>query len=300
MSAAAIRTAGLAKRYGRSWALLPLDLAAEAGSCLALLGHNGAGKTTLVKLLLGLVRPTAGSARVLDAAPGDPVAKGGIGFLPENIAFNGAMTGREVLTLCARLKGEPNAVVAPLLERVELADAGGRAIRTYSKGMRQRLGLAQALIGRPRLLVLDEPTSGLDPLLRRTFYETIDALKAEGACVLLSSHLLTELEAHADRVAILRRGRLVAHDRLAELGRTAGLPARIRVRAPRDAADRVAAALGGERLNGREVELCCALERKVELLRRIARLEVPIDDVEVTPPSLDDVYAHYSRPGERA
>ncbi len=300
MTAPPIRTDGLAKRYGANWALLPLDLEAEAGTCLALLGHNGAGKTTLVKLLLGLVRPSVGDARVLDAAPGDPAAKVGIGFLPENIAFNGAMTGRELLALCVRLKGERVGVVDALLDRVELADAGGRAIRTYSKGMRQRLGLAQALIGRPRLLVLDEPTSGLDPLLRRTFYETIDALKGEGCCVLLSSHVLTELEAHADRVAILRRGELVAHDRLAELGRIAGLPARIRVRAPSAVADRVAADLGGDRLDGREVELWCADERKVDLLRRVAALDLPLDDIEVTPPSLDDVYAHYSRAAEPA
>jgi len=300
MTEPAILTHGLAKRYGRRWALHPLDLAAQPGQCLALLGHNGAGKTTLVKLLLGLARPTAGDARVLGAAPGDAAAKGGIGFLPENIAFNGAMTGRELLLLCARLKGEPAAATAPLLERVGLADAGGAVIRTYSKGMRQRLGLAQALLGRPRLLVLDEPTSGLDPLLRRTFYETIDELKGAGCCVLLSSHVLTELEAHADRVAILRQGELVAHDRLEVLGRAAGLPVRIRLRTAGEATDRVAARLGGDRLNGCEVELRCDGARKMALLREIAALDLAIDDVELTPPSLDDVYAHYSRPGGHA
>ncbi len=297
MSDPSIRTEGLAKRYGKNHALHPLDLSADAGSCLALLGHNGAGKTTLIKLLLGLIAPSAGTASVLGAAPGAAASKARIGFLPENIAFNGAMTGREMLNLCAQLKREPITAVDDLLDQVGLGDAGRRKIRTYSKGMRQRLGLAQALLGRPRLLLLDEPTSGLDPLLRQTFYQTIDALKQDGACVLLSSHVLTELEAFADRIAILSAGSLVAHDTLSALSAKARLPIRLRVRAKPEAADAVAAQFGGRRVNGCNVDLVCEASGKLDLLRKLTSLPLAIDDVELAPPSLNEVYAHYAGRG---
>jgi Cu-processing system ATP-binding protein len=290
-----IATVGLAKRYGDVWAVRDLSLEVAPGTCLALLGHNGAGKTTLMKMLLGLAPPSAGQARVLGERPGAPAAKAGIGFLPESIAFQDRMTGVEVLTLFARLKREPVGCVGALLERVGLGSAGRARVRTYSKGMKQRLGLAQALIGRPRLLLLDEPTSGLDPLLRQTFYELIDELKGQGASVLLSSHVLTELEAHADRVAIMRQGELVADDRLAELARRTGLPVRIKVRLCDEVAGRIAHELGGRELNGRAVELTCPGEGKVDLLRRLTSLPVAIDDVELAPPSLNDIYAHFSR-----
>ena len=153
------------RRYGALTALTAVSLDGVPGECLALVGHNGAGKTTLMKLLLGLVRPSEGTVRTWAPTRLRPRAttRFQLGFLPETIAFDAAMTGREVLAFYARLKRLAPRTAEPLLERVGLAAAAGHRVGTYRKGMRQRLGLAQALLGRPRLLLLDEPTTGLDP-----------------------------------------------------------------------------------------------------------------------------------------
>lgn len=297
MAAIAIRELG--KRYGKRWALEGATLDVPAGTCLALLGHNGAGKTTLIKLLLGLSRPSAGTVRVLGEDPGSKASdalRRELGFLPENIAFHDAMTGREVLAFYARLKGVPVRPSLGLLERVGLADAAGRRVKTYSKGMRQRLGLAQAMLGAPRLLLLDEPTTGLDPAFRQSFYALVHELTAAGATVVLSSHALTELEARIDRVAILRAGRLVADGSLAALAREARLCTRIRVTVAPGQAGRFAEGLEPAalvRVNDRSVELSCALDDKLPLLRHLANLAGPVEDIEVAPPSLDEIFAHY-------
>jgi Cu-processing system ATP-binding protein len=299
-----VELCGAAKRYGAVVALEATSLSLAAGEVLALVGHNGAGKTTLMKLILGLVRPSAGAVRVFGA---DPAGRDGagvrkrIGFLPESVSFAGAMTGCQVLRFYLALRGEPAAAAEPLLERVGLTPAAGRRVSTYSKGMRQRLGLAQALIGRPAVLLLDEPTTGLDPTLRQTFYGIVTELRDEGCAVLLSSHALAELEHRADRVAILERGRLVAHGRLAELRRAAGLPVRIRVALPDAAAATPAAAdlrgLGAEPAGVGLMELRVANGAKVEMLGRLARLRPAIADIEVLPPSLDEIYARLRAAG---
>jgi Cu-processing system ATP-binding protein len=165
--------------------------------------------------------------------------------------------------------------------------------------MRQRVGLAQALIGRPRLMVLDEPTSGLDPVSRRDFYGILDELAGEGAAILLSSHALTEVEARTDRIVILAQGRLKANDTLANLRRKAALPIRLQVTARPDTADSVAGALAGARRNGVMVDLMCRHDEKLARLGQIAGLKGMIDDVEVLPPSLEDLYSHYSRSDSR-
>jgi Cu-processing system ATP-binding protein len=172
--AATVRLDAVAKHYGAVQAVDEVELTLYPGQCVALVGHNGAGKSTLIKLMLGLVRPTAGRVEVLGAdAAGHAFGRlrSAIGFLPENVVFPPAMTGAEVLAFHARLKRRPVRRNVALLERIGFADAAGRRAGTYSKGMRQRLGLAQALIGAPRLLLLDEPTSGLDPALRQDFYD---------------------------------------------------------------------------------------------------------------------------------
>jgi len=283
------------KRYGALTALTATSLALAAGEMLALVGHNGAGKTTLMKLILGLIRPSAGTVRVFGTDPAGregAAARARIGFLPESVSFAGAMTGHEILRFYLALRGEAATAAGPLLERVGLAQAAGRRISTYSKGMRQRLGLAQALIGRPAVLLLDEPTTGLDPTLRQTFYDTVAELRDEGCAVLLSSHALAELEHRADRVAILERGRLVAHGRLAELRRAAGLAARIRVALP-EAAPAVAhlRELGAQPAGAGLMELRVANGAKIELLERLTRLRPAIEDIEILPPTLDEVYA---------
>lgn len=282
------------KRYGTQVTVSGVSLTVRPGERIALLGHNGAGKTTLIKLILGLTRLDGGRISVFGAAPGDATARRLSAYLPESVAFNKALTGREQLGLFARLSGEPAKIVDPLLERVGLAEAARRRIGTWSKGMCQRLGLAQVLIGRPRLALLDEPTSGLDPISRHAFYAIVEEMAGAGTAVLISSHALTELEARTDRIAILREGRLVADDSLAELHARARLPIRLRVVAHDAGVDQLADRLGGQRVNGREVELTCAPGEKMGHLARITALGGLIDDVEVSPPSLEDLYRHYS------
>ena len=206
----AIMLEGVTKRYGSVEAVRDASFALTPGAT-ALVGHNGAGKTTLMKLMLGLIRPTSGAISVLGENPaaGQFEARRRLGYLPENVSFNAALTGRETLAFYARLKREPVARSMELLDRVGLGAAGARRVGTYSKGMRQRLGLAQALLGEPQVLLLDEPTTGLDPALRLSFYEIVQDLAQRGATVLLSSHALSELEERAERVIIMDRGRVV-------------------------------------------------------------------------------------------
>ena len=169
---------GVEKSYGAVKALRNVSFDLGPGRLSALVGHNGAGKTTLIKLMLGLIHAERGAVRVLDEDPaaGEFSARRQLGYLPENVAFNAALTGRETLAFYARLKQIKPASAWPLLDRVGLMHAADRRVGTYSKGMRQRLGLAQALLGRPRVLLLDEPTTGLDPALRQTFYEILERI----------------------------------------------------------------------------------------------------------------------------
>ncbi len=285
----------LTKVFGANRALNAVGFDVAPGERVALLGHNGAGKSTLMKIVLGLIPFDSGTVSVLGHAPGSRAARRSVAYLPENVAFHPALTGLEQIRTYLRLRGESPRLAMGLLEKVGLADAARRRIGTYSKGMRQRVGLAQALIGTPRLLVLDEPTSGLDPVSRREFYAMLDALAAEGASILLSSHALTEVEARTDRIVILSRGVMVANDSLAVLRRKAALPIQLQVAARPGAADAVAERLGGARCNGATVNLTCGHDDKLARLGQIAALADMIEDVEVIPPSLEDLYSHFSR-----
>lgn len=280
--------------------LQAVSLSVEPGERVALLGHNGAGKTTLIRMILGLTKIDGGTIRVDSANPGSAHARRISAYLPESVAFHKALTGREQLRLFVRLSKQPSSIVEPLLERVGLAKDADRRIGTWSKGMRQRLGLAQVLIGRPRVALLDEPTSGLDPMSRHDFYDIVDEMAADGTAVLVSSHALTELEARTDRIAILRAGRLVADSTLAELRRAAHLPIRVHVTTEAKAADSVAAQLGGKRVNCRGVELACDQSEKMRRLGDITALGSLIDDIEVIPPSLEDLYRYFAAKGAGA
>lgn len=292
------------KRYGTIEAVRDVSLDLFPGETIALVGHNGAGKTTLLKLMLGLVHPTAGTICVLGENPaaGEFAARRKLGFLPENVAFNPALTGREILSFYARLKGEPVAKAMELLDRVGLGAASARRVATYSKGMRQRLGLAQALIGEPRVLLLDEPTTGLDPALRLSFYEIVQELRDRGATVVLSSHALAELGERVERVAIMNRGVMVANGSIDELRRIARLPAKMRLtfaEAETPALQSWFGALDNWRqVNGHVVEIEATAERKIELLRRAIEMGAPIKDIDVVPPTLDELYAHFLRSHE--
>jgi Cu-processing system ATP-binding protein len=297
----AILAHGLSKQYGASRALDAVDLTLPAGSTLALIGHNGAGKTTLMKLILGLIRPSAGSLNVLGVAPDKaPLAhRRQIGFLPENVAFHDELTGAQTLRFYARLKGAEPAQCVALLERVGLAFAADRRVKTYSKGMRQRLGLAQALLGEPRLMLLDEPTTGLDPASRAEFFRIMRELSDRGATVIISSHILTELEARTDLVAIMNRGKLAAFGPLEALRRRADLPARLTVAAP-NGVGRILAALDDLAVGHKPaeergtIEVLCRVDDKMEAVRRLAALGGEVADLDIDHPGLDDIYRHFS------
>jgi Cu-processing system ATP-binding protein len=298
---AVVSAEGLTKSYGTHRAVDGIDLQLPAGATLALIGHNGAGKTTLMKLLLGLVRPGAGGLRVLGREPHSAGLehRRQIGFLPENVAFHDELTGTQTLRFYARLKRAAPAETPALLARVGLAFAAERRVKTYSKGMRQRLGLAQALLGTPRLMLLDEPTTGLDPASRGEFFRILRELSARGVSVIISSHILTELEAKTDLIAIMSRGRLAAFGPLAELRRRANLPVKFTLSTPAGAAP-VLERLGdlatdaSTAADGRSVEIACRIEDKMAVLARLAALGAIVADVDISRPGLDEVYRHFS------
>ncbi len=286
----------LTRRFGDVEALKSVSLTLEAGKRAALLGHNGAGKSTMMKIILGLIPYDDGEVSVCGAAPGSPAARAQAAYLPENVAFHPALTGEEQLRHYLALRGESPRQAMALLARVGLEKAARRRIGTYSKGMRQRVGLAQTLIGRPRLLVLDEPTSGLDPVSRRDFYDLLDGLAAEGTAILLSSHVLTEVEARTDRILILSGGSLVAEGTLADLRARAALPVTLLVRPSTGHAASLSASLPEAIADKDDVlRLSCAQAEKLPLLTRIAALGETVADLDVIPPSLEDIYSHFSR-----
>ncbi|UDL90804.1 ABC transporter ATP-binding protein [Mesorhizobium sp. PAMC28654] len=288
---------GVSKRYGDTYVVRDVDLSVAPGECVAIVGHNGAGKSTLVKMALGLLIPTTGRVTLLGESPAGRQAmafRRRIGFLPENVAFSPAMTGREVLRFYARLKQVPFAVADLLLERVGLAAAARRRVGTYSKGMRQRLGLAQALLGAPRVLFLDEPTTGLDIESRQMFYDVMAELRDAGATLLLSSHALSDIE-QADRIAVMKSGRVVAAGALPELRRLADLPLRIRVHvADGNVAREFAARRTVQWLDDVRFEFTCADDGKIEAIRSVSLLE-GVCDIEVMPPTLVDLCDELTR-----
>lgn len=290
----ALNIEGAVKWRGDRMAVAEIDLKIAAGERVALLGHNGAGKTTLMRLILGLTSLDAGSITLFGHVPGSGAARRITAYLPENIAFHPALSGREQLRHFARLRGETAARADDLLARVGLEKDADRRVRTYSKGMCQRLGLAQALLGEPRLTLFDEPTSGLDPVARWQFYDLIDEIAATGGTVLLSSHALTEMEAKTDRIAILRQGRLVANDRIEALRRKAGLPVTLRVKSRPGRVDGLLNRLGGRRLNGSAIELQCGASEKIDRLAAVHAVREMVEDIDIIPPDLDDLYRHYS------
>ncbi len=220
-SAPAVETEGLRKVFGDNVAVKGLTLQIRQGEVFGFLGPNGAGKTTSIKMLVGLITPTSGRAALLGAALGDRRTRGRVGFLPEHFRFQEWLTAAEFLSLHGRLYGMRSADlsgrVPELLERVGLTGFRDRPLATFSKGMLQRIGLAQALLNRPALVFLDEPTSGLDPVGRILVRDIIRELRGEGTCVFLNSHLLSEIEVTCDRVAFISHGEVVRTLELASL-----------------------------------------------------------------------------------
>jgi ABC-2 type transport system ATP-binding protein len=221
MSVAAIETERLSKVFGDQAAVKGLTLRVAQGEVFGFLGPNGAGKTTSIKMLLGLVAPTSGQASLLGAPIGDRATLARVGFLPEHFRFQDWLTATEFLTLHGELLGIEGPALKrrrdELLERVGLAPFRNKQLRTFSKGMLQRIGLAQALLNHPAVVFLDEPTSGLDPVGRRLVRDIIHELRSDGTCVFLNSHLLSEIEVTCDRVAFIRHGEVVRDLSLASL-----------------------------------------------------------------------------------
>jgi ABC-2 type transport system ATP-binding protein len=222
---AALAVRDLRKRYGATEALKGVDLEVREGELVGLLGPNGAGKSTLVKIACGLVRPSGGSAEVAGAPAGSPAANRALGYLAELFRFPDWLSAEELLELHQRLSASDGGARerGDLLELVGLAEVAQRRVGAMSKGMQQRLGLAQAMIGDPRVLLLDEPTSALDPAGRRTVRELLEELRRRGVSVLLNSHLLSEVELVCDRVAIIARGEVVAAGAPGELSQAGGV-----------------------------------------------------------------------------
>ena len=221
MSVAAIETEQFSKVFGDHTAVKSLTLQVAQGEVFGFLGPNGAGKTTSIKMLLGLVTPTSGKASLLGAPIGDRATLARVGFLPEHFRFQDWLTAGEFLWLHGELLGMEGQTLKirrdDLLERVGLAPFRNNQLRTFSKGMLQRIGLAQALLNHPALVFLDEPTSGLDPVGRRLVRDIIHELRNEGTCVFLNSHLLSEIEVTCDRVAFIRHGEVVRELNVASL-----------------------------------------------------------------------------------
>jgi ABC-2 type transport system ATP-binding protein len=231
MSSNVIETQRLRRRFGEKLAVADLSITVGAGEVFGFLGPNGAGKTTSLKMLLGLITPTSGGGTLLGRPLGDRAARAKVGFLPEHFRFQDWLTGRELLRFHGQLYGLSGPALAEksdaLLTRVDLQDAADRPIKGYSKGMTQRIGLAQALLNDPEIVFLDEPTSGLDPLGRLLVRDLIRDLRARGTSVFLNSHLLGEVEATCDRVVFVKQGRVVHEMKLGS--EPSGLEVELRV-----------------------------------------------------------------------
>jgi Cu-processing system ATP-binding protein len=297
-----IEVRNVVKRYGDLLAVDGVDLSVQAGEVFGLIGHNGAGKSTLFKMMLGLVPTSAGEIRI----GGQPIDGAGfrnvrraIGYLPENVVFYDNLSGLETLAFFARLKGVDRAECGPMLERVGLSAAADRRVKGYSKGMRQRLGFAQALLGKPKLLFLDEPTTGLDPEGIRDFYRILKQMKDEGATVLLTSHILSEIQERVDRLAIMKTGKVQAIGTVQSLREAMALPMWFELRL----------ALGGEsllrralaaievseiRVDGGRVSVHCPRASKMAVLQAISTINGHTNDLQIREPSLEDVFLGYS------
>lgn len=296
-----IRLDNVSKQYGENFAVRNIDFSIAHGECMALVGHNGAGKTTLIKLVLGLLQPTAGKLSIMGTSPQDSDfdnLRKDIGFLPEQVLFQTNMTGREVMNFYSKLKNANLDQINGLFERVDLLAAADDKISTYSKGMRQRLGLAQALIGHPKVLILDEPTSGLDPLSRQTVYSIIDEEKKAGATVFISSHALTELDDRIDRVAILNKGELVAIDNIENLRRDIGLESMVKVTARPQDIETIIKKLKSNIVKREDdknrISLSCPLDEKTGLLQTLFDLNINLSNIEIIDPSLEQVFMKYT------
>jgi len=293
---------GVRKHYGPIHAVDGVDLEVRSGELFGLIGHNGAGKSTMFKMMLGLIPLTAGEIRIDGApVPGSDfrAVRRKVGYLPENVVLYDNLTGAETLDFFARLKGVSPANNAALLERVGLMHAARRRVREYSKGMRQRLGFAQALLGKPRILFLDEPTTGLDPEAIRGFYAILRQLKSEGVTMVITSHILAEIQERVDRLAIMAAGKVQATGTVQALREQMDLPLWFDVRVAAEDFESVRNVLAGLPVGAVEardghIAVQCARDAKMTVIAALATLNGKVHDLTVREPSLEDVFFGFS------
>lgn len=303
---AAIVLRGVSKDYGAVRAVDNVDLQIGHGELFGLIGHNGAGKSTLFKMMLGLIPMSAGEIHVAGASLRTAAfrdARRHIGYLPENLALYDNLSGLETLRFFARLKGASAGNCADdcqaLLARVGLQGAGAKPVRAYSKGMRQRLGFAQTLLGAPRVLFLDEPTNGLDPAAIHDFYIVLQQLREQGVTILITSHILAELQQRIDRLAIMADGRIVGLGSVASLREQANLPVTLVLRVEAGSRPAFWQQLALLRAQGVEVEdgpaehdlvLRCQHAAKMPVLATLQSLGSRLLDLQIHEASLEDLF----------
>jgi ABC-2 type transport system ATP-binding protein len=315
MSELVIETNGLTKQYGELTAVDDLSLNIEAGEIFGLLGPNGSGKTTTILMLLGLTEPTEGQVRVLGLDPArQPLrVKARVGYMPDEVGFYDGLTARENLMYIAKLNGLRGSSAAERIEaaidRLGLHDAVDKPVGTFSRGMRQRLGVAEQLLKHPQIIIMDEPTVGLDPEAARLFLEIVQGLKAEGITILLSSHLLHQVQETCDRVALFYKGKIALEGTVPELARET-LGGNYRVRLQVEANGQRPALIEGLRDMEHVAEVrdlpdgWIVLETTADLRAEAASLIVNggghLKALDIETPSLDEIYARYFEEVEHA
>jgi ABC-2 type transport system ATP-binding protein len=306
MAERVIETKKLTKKYGEFTAVDSLNLAVKPGEIFGLLGPNGAGKTTTILMLLGLTEPTSGSVRVLGLDPArQPLSvKTHVGYMPDEIGFYDELTARENLVYTASLNGLSRNLayerIDEALERMGLLEVGNQRVGTFSRGMRQRLGVADVLLKKPQLIIMDEPTQGLDPEGAREFLQMILSLKAEGITILLSSHLLYQVQAICDRVGLFNHGKMVLIGTVPELGqKVLGGAYRVYLEAEGPEQDilnsleQLEGAVMARSLDTNVFEVEARHDLRAEAAAAVVHAGARLLKLEVETQSLDDIYAHY-------
>lgn len=297
-----IEVTGLKKRFVKSPVLREISLSITAGFHTGLVGNNGEGKTTLFRLMLGLLRPDAGEIRIngeIADFPRNRAQKLKFGYLPESISFYPTMTGRRNLQFLTRLKGVSAEEIEPLLQLVGLAEAAAQQVKTYSKGMRQRLGLAQALLGKPQMLFLDEPTNGLDPDGIRIFYDLVKTLQAREVAIFTASHQLAELEPRLDYLYLLKDGRLQKSGTVKSLIGEANLPVLVNVglkdtrKLPKALLERLGARPSPNG-HSNSYEIHCNDEAKLEVLSELIQHRKQLIFLSIKEPGLEEIFHYFN------